>query len=312
MSEVVSFHQLSVEDAPKIAAAISQLAKIGLKPLFPEREFPEVARHKVEELEGISIPDPPLPLTWVDLALTGSEQIFANAIHYQDHCFDGVGDEEYAEVVASIMALAGEDWPGDGARVAATSVVREGRYGPSNRMEITIHQQGGCAPFELIAEKDFDWSVVTRLNERLPSGATGRFAAFFDGNATIVYLRPDQLKELGKLFGYDFVSEIEPLPERPPSSSHLAVQNPLPVWALVIGFLVGTFAASQLIAMILRGAPYSIPSRSLTLISLASAPLEFTFVVALYIASVGLGLIAPLYLIVMRWRALRQVHGNSS
>jgi hypothetical protein len=312
MSAVVSSHQLSADDAPKIAAAISQLAKIGLKPLFPEREFPEVVRQKVEELEGIWIPDPPLPLTWVALALAGSEQVFANAIHYEDHCFDGAGDEEYAEVVASIMALAGEDWPGHGATVAATRVVSEGRSGRSDRMEITIHQQGGCAPFELTAEKDFDWSVVTRLNERLPSGARGRFAAFFDGNATIVYLRPDQLKELGKLFGYDFVSEIDPLPERPPLSSHRAVQNPLPVWALVISFLAGTFAASQLIAMILGGAPYTFPGRNLTPISLASAPLEFAFAVALHIAGVGLFLGVPLFLIVMRWRARRRVQGNSS
>ena len=87
---------------------------------------------------------------------------------------------EYAEVVASIMALAGEEWPS--ATVTATSVVRKGRYGPSDRIEITIDQQGGCAPFDLMVDKDFDWSVVTRLNERLPSRATGRFVAFFNGS----------------------------------------------------------------------------------------------------------------------------------
>lgn len=314
MSEVVSFRELSIDDVPKIAAAISHLVKIGLKPLFPEREFPEVARQKVEELEGICIPDPPSPPIWVGLALTGSEGVFANAIHYQDHCFDGAGEEEYAEVVASIMALAGEDWPGAGATVSATSVVREGRYGPSDRMEITIDQQGGCAPFDLIAAKDFDWSVVTRLNERLPSQATGRFAAFFDGNATIVYLRPDQLKELGKLFGYDFVSEIEPLPERQPSPSHIevAVQNPLPVWALVGSIMIGVFATSQLIAVILRGAPYTIPGLRSNSVLLASAPLEFTFLVTVWIATAGAGLVAPVYLIVMRWRYLRQTRRESS
>jgi hypothetical protein len=218
-------HKLSVDDVPKIAAAISQLAKIGLKPLFPEREFPEVARQKIEELDGIRIRDPSLPLIWVHLALTG-ERVFANCIHCPDHCFDGAGEEKYAEVVASIMALAGEEWPGHGATVAVTSVVREGRYGPTDRMEITIQQ--GSAPFDLIAAKDFDWSVVTRLNERLPSGATRRYAAFFDGgSAKIVYLRPDQLKELNKLFGYDFISEIDPLPERPPRVPHPHRARPL-------------------------------------------------------------------------------------
>jgi hypothetical protein len=301
--EITSYRELSVDDAQKIAAAISQLVKIGLKPLFPEREFPELARQKVQELEGIGIPDSPLPPTWVALALSGSEQVFANAVHYQDHCFDVAGEGEYAEVVASIMALAGEEWPS--ATVSATSVVREGRYGPSERMEIAIQQQGGSAAFDLIANKNFDWSVVTRLNERLPSGATGRFAASFDGDATIVYLRPDQLEELGKLFGSDFISEVEPLEERPPSQSYfeVAVQSPLPVWPLVFGFLIGVFAAGQLIAMILRGAPYAIPGHGSTPISFANAPLEFTFVVTVYIACVGLFFGASLYLIVMRWRA---------
>jgi hypothetical protein len=52
----VSSRNLSVDDAPKIAAAISQLAKIGLKPLFPEREFPALARRMAEEFEGTGIP----------------------------------------------------------------------------------------------------------------------------------------------------------------------------------------------------------------------------------------------------------------
>jgi hypothetical protein len=302
----VAYRELSVDEAAEIAAAISRLARIGLKPLFPEEEFPEVARRKVEELEGICIPDPRSPLTWAALALTGSEQVFANAVHHQDHCFDVANEEDYAEVVASIMALAGEDWPS--ATITATGVVRNGRYGPSQRMEIAIHGQGSCAPFDLVVGKDFDWSAVTRLNERLPSGATGRFAAFFDGSATIVYLRPDQLKELSKLFGHDFMSEIEVKPERPPSPSHIevAAQNPLPVWTLVFCVLMSVFPASQLIGMILRGAPYTVAGHDLTPITLANASLEFTFTVVVYVAGVGLFLGAPLVLIVMRWRALRQ------
>ena len=86
----------SRELAPKIAAAISQLATIGLKPLFPEEEFPAMARQIAEEFEGTGIPDPPLPLTWLDLALTGPEKVFANAVHFQDHCFDVAGEEDYA------------------------------------------------------------------------------------------------------------------------------------------------------------------------------------------------------------------------
>jgi hypothetical protein len=43
-----------------------------------------------------------------------------------------------------------------------------------DRMEITSYQTRDCAPFDLIAAKDFDWP-----DERRPSGATGRFLRFF-------------------------------------------------------------------------------------------------------------------------------------
>jgi hypothetical protein len=99
--------------------------------------------------------------------------------------------------------------------------MRHGPHGPSARMEIAIDGQGSSAPFDLIVAKDFDWSVLTRLNERLPSGATGRLAAFFDGNAIIVYLAPDQIEALGKLFGHDFISAIEPPEERCLSRANL-------------------------------------------------------------------------------------------
>jgi hypothetical protein len=303
----VSSRNLSVDDAPKIAAAIAQLAKIGLKPLFPEREFSKLARQMAEEFEGTGIPDPPLPLTWVDLALSGSAQVFANAIHYQDHCFDVAGEADYAEIVASIMALAGEEWPR--ATVSATKVMRQGPHGPAARMEIAIHGQGSSAPFDLIVAKDFDWSVVTRLNERLPAAATGRFAAFFDGNAIIVYLTPDQLRELGKLFGYDFISEIEPLEERLPPQGHVETANsgpsePLPVWAMLIGLPIGLFAGSRLIAMMSGGAPYTISGS--TPVALANAPLEFALLVAMYIGGVALFLGGPSYLIARRWRCHRR------
>lgn len=301
--------ELSADDAPKIAAAISQLATIGLKPLFPEEEFPALARQISEEFEGTRIPDPPLPLTWFDLALTGPEKVFANAVHFQDHCFDVAGEEDYAGVVASIMALAGEEWPDT--TVSASSVQRQGRYGPSRRIEIVIQGQGSAPSFDLIVDKDFDWSVVTCLNERLPAGAEGRFAAFFDGDATIVYLKPDQIAELGRLFGYDFVTDVEPLEERPPLHGSRetvdvgASSRPLPLWALVIGLPIGLFAGSQLVAMILRGAPYAISGSSR--VAFAAAPFEFLFLVAMYIGGVALFLGGPVYLMARKWRAPRQV-----
>lgn len=300
--------ELTADDAPEIAAAIPQLARIGLRPLFPEEEFPAVARRISEEFAGTSIPDPPLPLTWFDLALTGPEPVFANAVHFQDHCFDVAGEEDYAGVVASIMALAGEEWPN--ATVSASSVQRQGRFGPSRRIEIVIQGEGGAPSFDLIADKDFDWSVVTRLNERLPSGAAGRFAAFFDGDATIVYLTPEQIAELGKLFGYEFVTEVEPLEERPPlhgsrETTDAGSARPLPLWALAIGVPIGLFAASQLVAMMLRGAPYTISGA--TRVAFAAAPLEFLFLVAMYIGGAALFLGGPVYLTARKWLAPRRL-----
>ncbi|WFU13752.1 hypothetical protein [Bradyrhizobium sp. CB3481] len=300
--------RLTADDAPKIAAAIPQLARIGLRPLFPEEEFPALARRIAEEFAGTGIPDPPLPLTWFDLALTGPEQVFANAVHFQDHCFDVAGEEDYAGVVASIMALAGEEWPN--ATVSASSVQRLGQYGLSHRIEIVIQGEGGAPSFDLIADKDFDWSVVTRLNERLPPGAAGRFAAFFDGDATIVYLKPEQIAELGKLFGSEFATEVEPLQERPPlhgsrETADAGSARPLPLWALAVGVPIGLFAASQLVAMILRGAPYTISGS--TRVAFAAAPLEFLFLVAMYIGGVALFLGGPVYLTARKWRAPRQL-----
>jgi hypothetical protein len=192
-------------------------------------------------------------------------------------------------------------------------------------MEIAVQGEGGCDPFDLVADKDFDWSVVTRLNERLPAEATGRFAAFIDGNAIIVYLKPDQLKELNRLFGYDFISEIDPLDEpraerwkeqlTPPSYSKTVVEQSVrgraPIWVLIICLSMGIFASHEVIAMISRGVPYVISGRGDTPISYANDPLEFTFMVTVYVVG-SLGFtIAPLCQIVMRLRALNRSHGDT-
>ena len=56
-------------------------------------------------------------------------------------------------VVASIMALAGEEWPDT--TVSASSVQRKGRYGPSCRVEIVIEGEGRAPSFDLIADQGF-------------------------------------------------------------------------------------------------------------------------------------------------------------
>jgi len=95
--------------------------------------------------------------------------------------------------------------------------------------------------------RDFDWSVVTRLNERLPRRHQVGSRHFFDGSATIVYLKPDRLVALGRFLGGNFVSEIEPLP----------------VSAMASSSLMGIFPESQLVGMIVREAPYAIRAQDL-------------------------------------------------
>jgi hypothetical protein len=79
---------------------------------------------------------------------------------------------------------------------------------------------------------------------------------------------------------------------------------------MVVGLPIGLFAGSQLIAMILRGAPYTISGS--TPVSLANAPLEFTFLAAMYIGGVGLFLGCPAYLIATRWRALARSRSGAT
>lgn len=305
MESEIAYRKLTVDDAPAIAAAMSQLARAGLKPLYPKKKFPELALAIAEEWAGVSIPDPPWDVTWVDLAVTGSQQFFANAIRHGDHCYDGAEEADYAAIVASIMALAGEEWPR--AEVSATRVVRDGKYGPVEWMRIAIEGEGWATPFEIVADKNFDWSVVTRLNERLPVAATGRFSAFFDGNATIFYLTPDQRKKVEDLYGYAFFSHIDPLPERepPPPPEDPALQKlPLPGWVWVIALLMGCYAAYGLIAMILRGAPYYIPDKDEIPVFFAKTPFEFLFSLTMLVVGTVLFLAMPLWLMIRRWRAL--------
>lgn len=99
--------------------------------------------------------------------------------------------------------------------------------------------------------------------------------------------------------GYHFSSGIKPSPEQLP---------PMPLWervALVVILPMGGFAASELIGTILRGTPYTISGGSGT-VSLANAPLEFTFFVAVWVGATWLFLWVPIYDLVRRWRALRQ------
>jgi hypothetical protein len=73
----------------------------------------------------------------------------------------------------------------------------------------------------LVNTKDFDWSIIFRLNERLPEQASGRFAIFLDGNATIDFLTPDQLRLLNFLCGQEFFDVEYPKGSNPEAQSSI-------------------------------------------------------------------------------------------
>jgi hypothetical protein len=83
-----------------------------------------------------------------------------------------------------------------------------------------------------------------------------------------------------------------------------SIRGRAPIWVLVICLLMGIFASSELVAMISRGAPYTIPGRNLTPISQIEAPIEFVAFVTLYIFA-GIGFIAaPIAQVVSRLRSI--------
>jgi hypothetical protein len=83
-----------------------------------------------------------------------------------------------------------------------------------------------------------------------------------------------------------------------------SIRGRAPIWVLAVCLLMGIFACSELVAMISRGPPYTIPGRDLTPISQVEAPIEFAAFVAIYVFG-GIGFIgAPIAQIVSRLRSM--------
>jgi hypothetical protein len=80
-----------------------------------------------------------------------------------------------------------------------------------------------------------------------------------------------------------------------------------PIWVLAFGLFMGIFSCHVIIAMIMRGAPYTIPGLGADAapISQVHAPYAFAGMVLVY-AVAGIGfVVAPLWQIVSRLRADR-------
>lgn len=201
--------RLVPDDAGAIEAALRELPSVGLR-FFPgeEDERRTMARDIAARWEGIYFGKEPTFGHWALIAMGGDPRPFENAIQYSDHCFDGFPMEDYSIMVAEIVGLAGDEWPIEGVEVTDARRHKDGLL--NDTISVAIAAKPEVSAFELQDAKDFDWSIIFRLNERLPAQASGRFAIFLDGNATIVFLPPDQIRQLNQLCGYEFSHEEYP------------------------------------------------------------------------------------------------------
>jgi hypothetical protein len=199
--------KIGPDDAKHIEAAIVALQKIGLR-LKPELKdaVHKLADEIAAENDGISFSAEPTFGDWTLIALSHEPGVFENAAFFSDHCYDGIDEEDFSLLITEIIQLAGRDWPFDSVTVADA----KSPDGPLQYMQpvtVTIHETQPVSPFSLSNAKDFDWSVIWRLNERLPPNVSSRFWVFQDGNATIVFLTPDDARQLNALCGYQFQNE---------------------------------------------------------------------------------------------------------
>ncbi|MBJ7534467.1 hypothetical protein JDN40_10165 [Rhodomicrobium vannielii ATCC 17100] len=195
------------EDGRYIEAAMTELVKVGLLLAPAASDDPAgVAASIAYECRGISFAGEPGLGHWALFALAGQAdgpRPFENAIRFDDHCYDVAEASDYAAMISSIIAMAGDKWP-------VKIVEARNASDPHKRIEfgkpvaITIHAVPEIPPFELAHGKDFDWSVIFRLNERLPGHVEERFAIFLDGDATIVFLSPEDIGHLNALTGWEF------------------------------------------------------------------------------------------------------------
>lgn len=130
-----------------------------------------------------------------------SAPIFANAKVFEDHCYDGAYPADWANLIAGVCKLAGDTWQfdrGDDAEVHEAGVDVSDTYIVSFRSVPVI------APFSIMPAKDVDWSLIDRLNERIPADCKRRFGWIGDvGSALVVFLEPDQIRRVSEFCGHE-------------------------------------------------------------------------------------------------------------
>ena len=203
----ITRQKITLEDSEHIESALVELTNIGLKPRPGlEASLTEISNRIAASYQGMQLSQEPTLGHWLLMALSGDNSAFENSAHFDDHCYDGIDADGFAGIVTEIIHLTGNEWPIDFVTVEdAQGPGSPLRYG--ELVKVKIHESRDVAPFSLTNEKDFDWSVITRLNERLPQDVSGRFWMFHDGSATIVFLTPEDVSRLNELSNFQFVNE---------------------------------------------------------------------------------------------------------
>jgi hypothetical protein len=129
---------------------------------------------------------------------------FLNAAKFEDHCYDGINEYGFANLVGQVLRLANGLWNVEHI-VVSNSRKPKAPLPFGHPVSISIESTPLVSPFELIHEKDFDWQLIDRLNERLPASAIERFAFLHDGGqAIVVFLSPNDVQKLSVLLGWTF------------------------------------------------------------------------------------------------------------
>ncbi len=195
-------HPRSEAEIDAVAAALDGLIAAGLRlgPHYAGMDRRAVARAMAEHPEfAAGGENATLPLTqhspealsiailWSYRALAdGIEDEFANAMIFEDHCYDGADAEAYHALFARLIAVAGV-WTGRGVTVAGVPGL--GPYGHGFR--VSFETEPPIPPLTFPADKNFDWSLLERLDASRPAGETRRFRVAADGGAALVLFLDD-------------------------------------------------------------------------------------------------------------------------
>lgn len=187
--------------ASMIASGLRRLETVGLQP-FPDMQddWRSISRQVAERRALTAFIKPPTEMDWALMALRYTEaRPFRNAIYLGHQRYDVTRAGGLRMMIADVAALAQNEWRIDGVETPDCEGASYLETGV--RVEFVIKTMPEVQPVELSRTIGFDWRLIPQLNDRLPQGARGRFAAC---GGVVVFLSPQQIDQLNAMSGWDF------------------------------------------------------------------------------------------------------------